>query len=189
MYPEFLSRSLEALERHGSVGFTFPLVKRVDARGQLLNMWYEDYQMSGLIEGQRYIELTIERGRCISLAPSMVFRKSVYDVVGPYRQVYGYNTFDFNMWLRICLDFDVFHIDEPLFEYTIHDKQMSEKHWRNPALPSGRIGTAIELVDAIARLLVESNSESIDRRRYLSSKLLQINRTFAGLVAGVIEEF
>lgn len=178
MYPTFLERSVEALEAFPTVGFTFPLVRRVDLAGRFLSMWCERnlYPNTGFISGFRYTMATLKRGRCMSIAPSMVFRKAVHDTVGKYTQIYGYNTFDMNMWLQIASRFDTYLIDEVLFDYSIHVDQMSERHWRTPQSPSGSIGMALEIFDAAARLMRHEVFADPAVREEVASAILTVNQ-------------
>jgi len=190
MHPEFLERSVQALESCPTVGFTFPLVRRVTVDGQLLSMWCERalYPNAGVISGISYVLTTIERGRCMSIAPSMVFRKSVHATVGSYAQVYGFNTFDMNMWLQIAFAFDTYLIDDVLFDYTIHADQMSERHWRTPQSPSGPIGMAIEIYDAAARLMRHPAARDQATRDAIAGAILALNKRLARDLATVIPD-
>lgn len=183
MYDSFLDESVRALDQNSSVGFTFSLIRRVDIDRNFLNMWWEDYdEKEKLISGLDYILLTIEKERCISLAPNMVFRKKIFDKVGQFKQVYGFNTFDFNMWFKIASIFDVYLISKVLFEYTIHFDQMSQRHWRTPASPTGPIGMSIEIIDAIARLLNTTYALRKKERKFLSNKLINLNKKVTDLI-------
>lgn len=190
MYPTFLEESVKALDKISSIGFTFSLIKRVDKKRKFLNMWWEDYNgMKGLIKGNDYILLTIEKERCISLAPDMVFRKEAFNKVGLFKQVYAFNTFDFNMWFKLAFDYDVYLIDKILFEYTIHKGQMSQRHWRTPQSPSGPIGMAIEIIDAISRMLTLPYGDIQENRNFLSGKLLNLNKKLSDLITTQIPDF
>lgn len=190
MYPTFLEESIKALDNNPSVGFTFSLIKRVDKTRKFLNIWWEDYNgMIGLIKGLDYILLTIEKERCISLAPDMVFRKTIFEEIGLFRQVYAFNTFDFNMWFRIAFSFDVYLIKKILFEYTIHPKQMSQRNWRTPQSPTGPMGMTIDIIDGIAQLLRHPYANNQAHREFLSQKLLNLNKKIANLVGIVIPDF
>lgn len=183
MYPTFLEESVRALDAHPSVAFTFSFIKRVNKNRKFLNMWWKDYNnLSGLIRGLDYILLTIEKERCISLAPNMVFRRSIFKKVGVFKQIYAFNTFDFNMWFKIAFQHDVYLINKILFEYTIHKGQMSQRHWRKPKSPTGPIGMAIEIIDAISRLLTLPYADEKECRAFLSRKLLNLDRKIADLV-------
>lgn len=189
MYPNFLKESVKALNSYPTTGFTFPLLKRVDRDRNFLNIWWEDYDgKRGLIKGFDYIALTIKKERCISLAPSMVFRRSIFTRLGKFKQVYGFNTFDFNMWFKIALNYDVYFIDKVLFEYTIHVNQMSQRHWRTPESPSGPIGMMIEIIDAISKLMRDTYATDPKNRRFLSNKLLRINKKLTQYIQTVIPD-
>lgn len=189
IYPTFIEEAVLALDANPSVGFTFPLNKRVDINRKFLNTWWADYnKRSGLISGLDYILMTIEKERCISLAPSMVFRKNVFDKVGNFKQVYGYNTFDFNMWFLIALHYDVYYINKTLFEYTIHVDQMSQRHWRTSKSPTGAIGMMIEIIDAIARLMQLRYATKPKNRKFLSEKLIKIDKKITRYITTVVPD-
>jgi len=189
MYETFIEESVKVLDKYSTVGFTFPLLKRVDVKRNFLNMWWEDYNKKKLlIKGIDYILMTIEKERCISLAPSMVFRKSIFERLGPFKQVYGFNTFDFNMWFKIAEKYDVYHINKILFEYTIHKNQMSQRHWRAPESPTGPIGMSIEIIDSIARLVDSSIVDKKKYRKLLSVKLLNLNMKLTRDITIVIKD-
>jgi hypothetical protein len=133
------------------------------------------------MKGVSYIFTTIDKERCISLAPNMVFRREVFKKVGLFEQIYAFNSFDFNMWFKIAFSFDVFFIEKILFEYTIHRSQMSQRHWRTSESPSGPIGMAIEIIGAISGILSSQPRESLNLK-YISKKLSSLNKRLAGLI-------
>jgi glycosyltransferase involved in cell wall biosynthesis len=188
MYPTLIEKSVNALESHPTVGFTFPILRRVGLDGRFLNLWCEGYGASGLISGIRYLELTLEKERCISMAPSMVFRKAVHDTVGMYRQGYGFNSFDLYLFVQIALNYDAYFIDEVLFDYSIHEQQMSERHWRTPESPSGPISMLVELIGIVSALLCRGYADEPAKRTFLSSKLESINRRLIKYIAEEIPD-
>jgi len=188
MHSTLLEKSVEALDQFPSVGFTFPLLRRVGLQGQYLGIWCDNYPSSGKMTGYRYLEMTLEKERCISMAPSMLFRKSVYDAIGAYRQEYGYNTFDLNLFVQAALRFDAFLIDEVLFDYSIHEHQMSERHWRTPTSPSGPIGMLIELIGIVSHLLESEYCDDEGKRKFLAERLSSINQKLLHYVTQVIND-
>ncbi|PIS13894.1 hypothetical protein COT65_01735 [Candidatus Shapirobacteria bacterium CG09_land_8_20_14_0_10_47_13] len=183
MSPDFLKEAFLALEANPSVGFTFPMIKMVDINRNLIKVWYDGYKgKTGLISGLEYILLTIRKERCLSLAPSMVFRKKVFKKVGYFGQEFSFNTFDFNRWFKIALNFDVYLINKFLFEYTVHPGQMSQLHWRTPQNPTGIIGANLEMVGAIAHLITNKYAEDKKAREFLSEKLIIFNHKIADAV-------
>lgn len=188
MYPTLLERSVSALDDNPTVGFTFCLLRRVDLNGNFLSLWCEDYKVSGKISGIRYLEITLEKERCISMAPCMLFRKIVHNNIGLYKQVYGHNSFDLNMYIQIALQYDVYFINEVLFDYTIHKQQMSERHWRTPESPSGPIGLCLELLSIISALMKRDYAQNINRRNFLSEKMDNINHKLVNLISKQIPD-
>ncbi len=57
--------------------------------------------------------------------PSIMFRKSILDIVGEYREFKGADDYEF--WTRIIYKYPCANIAEPLLKYRIHTNQMTEK--------------------------------------------------------------
>src|SRR5207302_4483663 len=98
------------------------------------------------------------------------------------------NTFDLNLFAKAALQFDVYLIDEVLFDYTIHEQQMSERHWRTPSSPSGPIGMLIELIGIVSHLLARDYSQDEARRKFLADRLSSINRSLLDYVKETIHD-
>jgi glycosyltransferase involved in cell wall biosynthesis len=165
MLPGFLARSVDVLDQFPTVGFTFSHCNKVDAEGRFLKLWGYDFPPLGFLTGHDYLDLTVKYGCCLTNSSSVLLRRDVFDAVGVFQGVYGNNTFDFNMWLRIACEFDVYFIDEPLVDYRLHPGQVSELHWRSPLTPSGRLASLLEIIGAVSMLLrSEKASQSIYRK-------------------------
>lgn len=75
-------------------------------------------------ENNKPIELLMD---CyIKSHSSVMVRRSVFDVVGLFDEDLVGGSEDHDMWLRIIEKFKIKYIDEPLFKYRIHDKQISK---------------------------------------------------------------
>jgi len=191
MLPNFLEKSISVLEDNPTVGFTFPLIMKVDIFGKSLGLWWNDYNnRKGFIKGVDYLLMTIDKETCISLAPTMVFRKKIFKKIGYFKQVYGYNTFDFNKWLSICKYFDAYFIPEILVKNTVHTGQMTERHWRNKKLPTGRISSCLEIIDSVAYLLNKSTMQQryYYNNKYFSKKLMNLNNKLKKSILAAIPE-
>jgi glycosyltransferase involved in cell wall biosynthesis len=53
--------------------------------------------------------------------PSVLFRRSAVMAAGNYRNVGPVNVEDYDMWLRLAIDYRLANIDQPLIEYRVHD--------------------------------------------------------------------
>jgi glycosyltransferase involved in cell wall biosynthesis len=173
--PNFLEKSVAIHKRYPFLGFTFCHCNKVDEKGNVICLWGYKFFKGGYIKGPQYLKFTIENGCCMTNSSTALVRKKVYDKVGVYKEVYGQNTFDFNMWLRIANAYDVFFINEVLVDYRVHSNQVSEIHWRTPSKPTGKLGTYLECFDTIARLLQTKEASKKRFRKFLSDRLLEID--------------
>lgn len=151
--PEFLEKSISVLRNHPSVGFTFSHCNKVDSNGAFIQRWGYDFPPSGLIRGHDYLEYTLKYGCCLTNSSTVVIRRKIFETVGLFQPEFSYNTFDFNLWIRMANEFDTYFIDEVLVNYRIHEQQISDRHWRKPNSPTGELGTTLELLYAVALLM------------------------------------
>jgi hypothetical protein len=162
------------------VGFTFTHANKTDAEWRVSRLWGYDFPPAGYLRRDDLIRFTLTHTCCITLAPTVVARRSIYESVGPYRAEHSANTFDFNLYLRAALICDSFFIDEVLVDYRLHPEQLGEAHWRNPSAPTGKIGTYLELLGLAAELIRRPDilpAEFVSERvRYIVSELTGLLR-------------
>lgn len=182
MQPTFLESSTAVLDEFPKVGFTFTHCNKVDENGAFLRLWGYDFPPSGYMSGYEYLTQTVKYGSCLTLAPSVVVRKNAYAKAGKFEQVYGHNTFDFNMWIRLASQFDVYFIDKVLINYRIHSKQMSEVHWRTKDKPTGLLSSKLEVMNAIAILLKSSHLLHRQDAVFLATRLQDITSEATQLI-------
>ncbi len=149
MHPLFIEKAITNLENQSSVGFLYTQANKVTEKLKYISIWSKLYPNTGLIKGYDYLKYTIDQGCCITIAPTVVFPICVFKTVGLFNDDLCYNSFDFNMWIRIASKFDVYFIKEILVDYRIHKKQMSEIYWRSKDKAKGRLATMIELYQAL----------------------------------------
>ena len=66
---------------------------------------------------------------CAISPSSVLMRKSLFDAVGLFDESLPACE-DYDLWLRICSQYPVVYVDEPLLKkYGGHDDQLSRKHW------------------------------------------------------------
>lgn len=186
--PKFLEKSVVVHQKYPSLGFTFTHCNKMDEKGNFIRLWGYEFFKSGYIKGHDYIKFTLENGCCMTNSSTVLLRKKVHEKVGIYKGVYGENTFDFNMWLRIANSYDVFFIDEALVDYRLHPGQVSEIHWRRPEKPTGKLGTYLECFDAIARLLQTKEASKKTFRKFLAERLLTMDLETSQLLKKFIKE-
>lgn len=174
MEPGFLAESCRALRQHPTAGFSFCRASCVDELANHLGPWYDGEVPQGLITGFDYVRLSVLAGRCLTIAPTVVFRTEMLPNSGPFGSPHSGNTFDFNLYLKIASTHDVAFIDRPLVRYTIHAGQMTEKHWRS-GRETGRVGAMAELIDAVAILVRSDSARQDEFRQWVAGRLVDFN--------------
>lgn len=183
MHPSFIEESIKVLEKNKMIGFSYCNANKVDEKLNYLMPWSPFKQKGGLIDGKKYIIKTIERGCCLTIAPTIVARKKAYDEAGWFNDHLCFNSFDFNMWLRIANKFKVFFINKTLVDYRIHHQQMSDTYWRLNEKAKGRLATMIEIQNAIY-LLINKNQKT-NQLKFLTKKMKK-NNAFLSYYARIL---
>lgn len=180
LHPKFLERSVCALENHPSVGFSFAHANKTDKQWNVLRLWGYDFIKAGVSTGWEYLHFTLQHACCISLAPTVLVRMTVHNMIGGYQAMYAANTFDLNFYLRAATHFDTYFIDEVLVDYRLHDQQLTEEHWRTQSRPTGKIGTYLELIGLISQL--QGVDASLLDRFFLQERLDYCTRELTALL-------
>jgi len=183
LLPNFIEESLKIFSKHKNLGFTFSHINKVDENGKTLTKWGYKFFPSGLILGINYLKTTIRNSCCMTNSSSVLINKKVFNKVGYFESPYASNTFDLNMWIKIANKFNVFFINKILSNYRIHKNQITEVHWRRKDRQTGKVGTYLELIGAIALILKKQNSDN-----YLTSKLKSINSELSVLLKQLVPE-
>lgn len=187
LYPDFVDETIKIYKNYPNLGFIFTHTNKVDVEGQYLMRWGYDFCKPGYIKGGDYLLDTIKYGCCLTNSSTMICHKRIYNSVGEYRQEFGANTFDFNMYLRIAEKYDVYFLDKTLTDYRIHPAQVSELHWRRKERPTGKISTYLEIIKAISFLLTHSDAAG-DKYRFLSKRLYEIDKKLTELLLKFVPE-
>ncbi len=177
MLPGFLTKSIKALEENPTAMMSYTQANKVDPELKYISIWSDLYPNEGLISGHDYLLYSIEKGCCVTIAPTVVIRRSVFDKVGKFTDELCYNSFDFNMWIKIANEFDLVFTKEILVNYRLHEKQMSKEHWFTKGYPTGRLATMMELIKACHLLLKKENIiEATEKVKYLNEKIEEFNK-------------
>ncbi len=59
-----------------------------------------------------------------------IMHKSIFDKCGMFDETLGYKD-DYDFWLRCCIifDYELYHVNESLAQYRIHDSQLTKKRY------------------------------------------------------------
>lgn len=184
--PEFLERSISVLRNHSSVGFTFSHCNKVDLNGRFIQRWGYNFPPPGLIKGYDYLEYTLKYGCCLTNSSTVMIRKKALETVGLFQSIFACNTFDFNLWIRLASQFNVYFIDEVLANYRIHNQQASERHWRTSNSPTGELGTTLESLYVVALLMQNRSYKNPD---LLADQLVRLASRQARLMKLFVSDF
>lgn len=152
MHSRFIEKSITMLERYQSVGFLYAQANKVDKNLEHISIWSDLHPHEGLVSGYDYLRYTVDEACCVTIAPTVVFVADVFKKVGIFNDSLCFNSFDFNMLIRIAGAFDVYFMKEVLVDYRIHEDQMSEVYWRTQEKAKGRLATMLELYNALCFL-------------------------------------
>jgi glycosyltransferase involved in cell wall biosynthesis len=188
LHPEYVSETIAVYEEHPDLGFVFTHANKVDINGNYLMRWGYDFTPSGYLFGLDYLFYTIKYGCCLTNSSTMICKKEVYRNVGLYEEEFAKNTFDFNMYIRITARFDVYFLDKVLADYRIHPDQFTEIHWRRKERPTGKIGTYLEILNAIGILLSDRRFTDVQKKELVLKRIPKIDGDLAKLLISVIPE-
>lgn len=120
--PGKLSRQLAFLEAHPHIGAVFGYPVFIDERGQRFDdATHKDHEVFHVHNRSRHEWLRhfFDRGNALC-HPTAMIRRSVYEAVGLYDARLA-QVPDLDMWMRVCLRFDIHVLPEPLTGFRIRD--------------------------------------------------------------------
>lgn len=188
LLPNFIEESLNIFSKHKNLGFTFSHINKVDENGKTLTKWGYKFFKNGLIHGENYIKTTINNLCCMTNSSSVLINKKVFEKVGYFESPFARNTFDLNMWIKIANRFNVYFIEKILSNYRIHKNQISEIHWRRKDRQTGKVGTYLELFEAIRLLINKPDYKKEVDAISLIDKQGDINKKISVLLKELVPE-
>jgi hypothetical protein len=149
MLPGKVDRSIDALDSNPGVGFLFTNFETMNSSGQLLNSSFlEDYnslyalahwkidQQTRIIEGKDLLD-GLAKANFIGTS-SVAIRRSALRRVGAFEEQLK-NGDDYNLWVRLSLQFSALFLDLPFHQYRIHQHSISKSN------PSKRLENLVKL--------------------------------------------
>ncbi|WP_346656570.1 glycosyltransferase [Bradyrhizobium sp. IC4061] len=196
LLPGALSRSVDLMDNHPSVAFTFGGAVVLDQRGD--HPFYRSYYgtevdlRTRILSGLEFI--TLSRAQCIVVSPTGVVRTSLQKKLGGYLADLPYAS-DMEMWMRLAAHGDVGFIGADQAVYRYHSVNMSSEP--SPELNLLQRKAAIEhflnggaalltndlrnwltrqlALDAIVRASIAFNEGAIDTSARLAELALSID--------------
>lgn len=118
-HPGRIEKQVEVLENDSTIGIVSNQAKKTD-----LNATYERITDNRFVEGDDdYIKQLIDKS--IIIHGSAMFRKSVYDTVGGYREFFKFGQ-DRDLWLRMCILSKPYIIPEVLYTMFVLPDSVSD---------------------------------------------------------------
>ena len=142
MLPEMLERSVGVLEQHPNAGYVFSAIERIDALGNQIYA-YRPPENDRICEGATFFREPV-CGNPIS-ASSVVTRRAAYAHVGKFDARLDY-TPDWEMWMRLALQYDVAYIAETLTYRREHEQATSTHYYAAAGRDVGEEIKALQIV-------------------------------------------
>ena len=157
--PAKLEKQVEYLNSHPEIGAVFTKATFVDEASRPVSP--ENY--SGFYKFEKenrsryeWLRLFFHSPNCLC-HPSVLIRKRCYDDVGLYDERMA-NSPDLDMWVRLCLKYDIHILDEKLVRFRI----LADKSSASADKPSAHIRSGVEYVQIMNRYLAIA-----DKRTFL----------------------
>lgn len=179
-------RELEIFDRNPRVGFVYASYLLVDEAGvpfRAFQPWQADYVRSGLEEFRHLVRSLYVPHSSTLVRRACHDRADIYDLTLPYSA-------DWDLWLRLCVRFDVGYIREPLLAYRQHRSQMSQRLISPHDATDNLVRTLDKafaslpsaIVQGTARDRQEAYTRALLHQTWMDRSLGRVRRSWAGLV-------
>ncbi len=119
-----LEKQVKFLDENSKIPLVFTKVKIIDENGKQFmnkNHFYFAIFEEENRSREEWLNRFFYKGNCIC-HPSIMIRKSIYDEIGYYNEQMA-NLPDFDMWVRLCLQYDFHILDEKLTKFRIRENE------------------------------------------------------------------
>lgn len=124
--PDKLHRQVQFLEQYPAIGAVFGWPRFVDEQGQAFDdAAHKDHAVFHQANRNRHQWLRhfFDEGNALC-HPTVMLRRAVYERVGLYDPRLA-QVPDLDMWIRVCMQFDIHVLPEPLTVFRIRDQQQN----------------------------------------------------------------
>ncbi len=128
MLPDNLRRKVEALERNPRAALAYSDARVVEEDLSVRHPgWFTATAPNEdkVFAGREFFE-KLAAGDNLVCCPSAMFRRAAFEQLGKFDPQLPY-TADWEMWLRMALQFDVAYLKEPLILYRVHDRNETHR--------------------------------------------------------------
>jgi glycosyltransferase involved in cell wall biosynthesis len=188
MLPTFLEKSIKALEENISCVFSYTQANKVDKDLNYMSLWSPHYPNEGLIKAPDYLFFTLDKEQCVTIAPTILYRTSMMKQE-KFSDEICFNSFDFNLILKLAAKYDIFFVKEILVNYRLHEKQMSQTYWWSDEKVKGKTATYLELQNALIyafEIAIKNNDN--ERVEWLKIKLKKYVAELSQYIRKIIKD-
>jgi len=148
--PTKLEKQVQYLDSHPEIGAVFTKVVLVNEAGNLIGP--EEYKNFYIFEKENrsryeWLNFFFASANCLC-HPSVLIRKKCYDEVGLYDERMA-NLGDLDMWVRLCLKYNIHILDEKLVRFRI----MADKSSASSDKPSTQIRSNFDYIQILNHYL------------------------------------
>jgi len=129
MLPENIARKTDILDKNTNVGMVCSSAQIIDGQGNISGFWdvHRGVEKNNIIENGYLCFKKLFLGVNFICAPSVMARKECFDRLGRFDVRLPF-TSDWEMWMRICLFYDLAYIAEPLIKCRLHSTNVSNQY-------------------------------------------------------------
>lgn len=184
MQPDFVSRSVQALDIEPCAAFSYTHARFMDAEGSLLHRQQNKYVSAGRIHGLDLLHRIVAGDNWVIHPSSVMMRKSALEAVGRFDVAHSRHAIEFNLYFRLASQFDLMFIPADLVHVRLHEGQDHKKNTR------GTLALAMlsERIDAIAHLMKSDRAANRDYVDWLSERLLALSMTRSELTGQLVPD-
>ena len=119
-----LEKQIKFLDENPQIPVVFTKVKIIDEDGNRFtnknHFYYSIFDQENRSRAE-WLNRFFYNGNCIC-HPSIMIRKSIYEELGLYNELMA-NLPDFDMWIRLCLEYDFHILDEKLTKFRVRENE------------------------------------------------------------------
>jgi glycosyltransferase involved in cell wall biosynthesis len=136
LIPNLIEKETKILDRNPTVGLVHSSCIFIDGKGAVIGE-YHPFDKDHIIRGEdEFKRLVLNNYLCVSSV--VMVRKKCYDALGDFSEEYTYCP-DWEMWLRIALNYDMSFISEPLGYYRKHGASGMDSYLLNRRMNIARM--------------------------------------------------
>lgn len=114
-----IEREVEAFENNSTVSIVISDSNIINPRGEV-QLKIRNFKKSGLINGKKLAKKSILFKNYFGAPCNTMFKKETFDKIGAFDKELKYIP-DYDLWLRLAYEGDVYYIKETLSEFRVHN--------------------------------------------------------------------